>query len=484
MDVRKNYKVSMGSIAKGLRQQAAKAKETEERLYAVFNSAQEAIEVADKDGILIYLNKAFTDVTGILPDKRLGVSVFDVSPDGALAEVLRTKKSVFGKMMVTETGVDVMCNASPIIVDGVMTGAVVVFQDISDIKRLARRLDENRAELDNLKKGFNDLAAARYTFGDMVGQDPELLRCIDLAKKVARNSSTVLITGESGTGKEVLAHAIHNYGFRADKPFIKVNCAAIPTQLLESELFGFEKGAFTGANTTKIGKFELANEGTILLDEIGDMALPLQAKILRVIQEKEIERLGSSKPRLIDVQIIAATNANLLEGIQKGAFRQDLYYRLNVIPLRLPPLRERRQDILLLADEILKKKNRRYNKNCALNSQALQKLVDYDWPGNIRELENVLERAVLIADQNQIIGSDMLFIYPSANRIEPEKDNAISLAVGEKALIERSLQLYGTDMLGKRQAAEKLDISLSTLYNKMKKYGISSGYKNNSKNRK
>lgn len=464
-----------------LRKQTLEARQTEEKLNAVFNAAQEAIQVVDKNGNLTYINKAYTQVTGIPREKRIGKNVMDVASDGALAEVLRTRKPVFGHTMVTETGVDVMCNASPILLDGEMTGAVVVFRDVSNMKKLAKIMDMNKAELDSLKSSITNLASASHTFDDFIGQSPEILKCVSLAKKVAQNSTTVLITGQSGTGKEILAQAIHNYGSRAEKPFISVNCAAIPEGLLESELFGHEKGAFTGATAAKAGKFELADKGTIFLDEIGDLEFALQAKVLRVLQEKEIVRVGGSKTKRIDVKVIAATNRNLLDAVREGKFRQDLYYRLNVIPLHLVPLRNRGWDIILLAEDILRRKNKRYNKSCVLESGAAQRLLAYSWPGNVREMENVLERAVLLTEGNSISAAMISHFLDAGKSVEPPP-TLTTLAESEKALLEQALKVYGTDVSGKRKAAEALEISLSTLYNKMDKYGISKNYKRNSKN--
>ncbi len=451
--------------------QVEELKANREKLNAVFNSAREAIEVTDKEGRITFVNKAFTEVTKITPDQRLGKNIFEIYSQGALAEVHRSGQPVFGKVMVTDTGVDVICNASPMIVDGQMIGAVVVFQDISDVKRLSKKLDESRSFIDSLQKGINALAAAKYSFEDIIGESPEMINLKNLAKKVARsNTSTVLITGESGTGKELFAQAIHNQSRRQNKAFIGVNCAAIPENLLESELFGYEKGAFTGASSAKMGKFELANEGTIFLDEIGDMSLPLQAKLLRVLQEKEVLRLGGASPKRIDVQIIAATNCNLPEKIRTGLFRSDLYYRLNVIPIKIPPLRERKSDIRLLAQWILREKNQKFNKNCTFSVTAMEKLNRYDWPGNVRELSNVIERAVLLTE-DPVIGPDLILIYSSERAARLLNQN-INLMENEKDLVIQALRIHGLSVAGKKRAAGELNISLSTLYNKIKKYQI------------
>jgi len=298
-------------------------------------------------------------------------------------------------------------------------------------------------------------------------------KIINLARKASREDSTILITGESGTGKEIFANAIHAESPRSGKPFIKVNCAAIPENLLESELFGYEPGAFTGASKLKLGKFELANGGTIFLDEIGDMSPILQAKLLRVIQEREIERIGGTRPIKIDVRIISATNRDLLELISSGAFREDLYFRLNVININIPPLRERREDIPALTKVYIDYFNRKLHKNIkGVTKKAEYMLLSYDWPGNVRELMNILERTILMS-QGEWITDDLLRPYFDQIKIKVNSRDAIlPLEEMEKDLIRRALKEYGTSVEGKRKAAKALKISLATLYNKIKKYGI------------
>jgi len=250
---------------------------------------------------------------------------------------------------------------------------------------------EKRALLFELRKIFEN----RKIEG-IVGKSPKILQALDIVHRVAPTNATVLLMGESGVGKELFAKAIHFLSPRADKPFIAINCAAIPPDLLEAELFGYEKGAFTGAYTSKKGKFELANGGTIFLDEIGDMPLNLQVKLLRVLQEKEVERIGSSKPIKIDVRIIAATNRNLEKLIKEGKFREDLYYRINVVPIYIPPLRERKEDIPVLVNYFLEVFNKEYGKNVKVSKEVFEVFLNYHWPGNVRELRNVLERMVIL----------------------------------------------------------------------------------------
>jgi len=260
---------------------------------------------------------------------------------------------------------------------------------------------------------------------------------------------------------------------RNSKPLIKVNCAAIPENLLESELFGYEAGAFTGASKMKLGKFELANEGTIFLDEIGDMSSVLQAKLLRVIQEQEIERVGGTHPVKIDVRIISATNQNLLELIHQGRFREDLYFRLNVINIHIPPLRERKEDVLALVDIYIQEFNRKFHKNVkGVTSKAEGLLLSYNWPGNVRELKNILERTILMADGGWITEDLLLPYFNQLNKKTKIKGGIISLDEMERRLIKRALEEYGTSVKGKERAAKALNISLATLYNKIKKYDL------------
>ncbi len=262
-----------------------------------------------------------------------------------------------------------------------------------DFEKEKRKIEE---EKNYLQKQLNTIMSKTGIEG-IVGKSKKILETVEIVKQVAKTPATVLLTGESGVGKEIFARSIHNLSDRVDKPFIKINCAAIPEDLLESELFGYEKGAFTGAHSLKKGKFELANGGTIFLDEIGDMPLLLQSKLLRVLQEKEIERLGGTKPIKVDVRIIAATNKDLEKMVREGTFREDLYYRLNVIHIKIPPLRERKEDIPVLIFYFLEKFNKMYGKSLTISEELVKILTEYDWPGNVRQLQNTIERMVILS---------------------------------------------------------------------------------------
>lgn len=306
----------------------------------------------------------------------------------------------------------------------------------------------------------------RAEFDEIVGRSEPMQRIFQLIKKVAPTDSTVLITGESGTGKELIARAIHANSPRCYRPFIAVSCGALPDSILESELFGYERGAFTGAVHTKRGRFELAHQGTLFLDEVGEISLKTQVDLLRVLQEREFCRLGGHEPIKVDVRILAATNRDLKKAMAENRFREDLYYRLNVICIQVPPLRERREDIPLLAESFVKKHALAMNKEpVKIAPSALKVLMEYDWPGNVRELENVIERALVIGKGSQILPEDL----PFPRREQAIEPRAKSLKAMEKLHIERILEETGWNI---RQAARLLEIDRQTLYNKMKRYKI------------
>lgn len=322
---------------------------------------------------------------------------------------------------------------------------------------------------DTLKRAIEGLLPKSFEDKDIIYSSPEMKKIVNLATGLASSDITVLIYGESGTGKEVLARYIHKYSNRKDKPFVAVNCAAIPENLLESELFGHEKGAFTGALERRIGKFEKAQGGTILLDEIGEMALPLQAKLLRVLQEKEFDRVGGKEPIKIDVRIIATTNRDLKKECEKGNFREDLYYRLNVFPIKLPPLRERKEDIEVLSEHFLHKYNIKINKNIqGFEKQAMELLKNHYWKGNVRELENVIQRAVFMCQKNYISVNDIYFEENETKQAGNMGSFKGSLKDIEKEMIFKTLAETGGN---KTKAADILGITVRTLRNKLKEYG-------------
>jgi DNA-binding NtrC family response regulator len=311
--------------------------------------------------------------------------------------------------------------------------------------------------------------AERYQYDEIIGKSDAMQEVFDLVSRVSQTDSTVLITGESGTGKELIAQAIHGNSGRCYMPFIAVSCGALPDSLLESELFGYEKGAFTGAENSKKGRFEMANKGTLFLDEIGDISLKTQVDLLRVLQQKELFRLGSEEVIKVDVRILAATHRDLQKAIQENKFREDLYYRLNVISIHVPPLRERKEDIPLLVKAFIEKYCLELNKDVVkISPSALKLLLGYDWPGNVRELENVIERALVIGSGKEIVEEDLPF---SQKEVEPSALPK-SLKMMERLHIERVLDESDWNI---SLAARELDIDRQTLYNKIEKYQIRRG---------
>lgn len=336
--------------------------------------------------------------------------------------------------------------------------------------------EENRILKQQLK--------AKYKFDNIVGNSPEIVGMFELMEKVADTDSTVLILGESGTGKELVANAIHYNSRRSTMPMITVNCGAIPEELLETELFGHIKGSFTGAHVTKLGKFDAANGGTIFLDEIGDMSLKLQVKILRVLQERRFEPVGSTKTHEIDVRVIAATNQNLEEAVKQKRFREDLFYRLNVIPIKIPALRERKSDLPLLIQHFIQKYNKENQKHVeGFNKAALEMLIDYQWPGNIRELENLVERVVVLKPKGEITEADLpdTFITKTSHSVKRTSDICSKLS---KVSFKDAVEEYETQLImqalettggNKNKAAELLGLNRTTLVEKIKRRQISEG---------
>ena len=311
----------------------------------------------------------------------------------------------------------------------------------------------------------------RDEFKGIVGQSSTLRKVLQLVETVATGDSTVLLLGETGTGKELIARAIHNRSRRRDRTFVKLNCAAIPSGLLESELFGHERGAFTGAITQKIGRLELADQGSLFLDEIGDISLELQPKLLRVLQEREFERLGSTRTKKVDVRVVAATHRDLEEMILAKQFRSDLYYRLNVVPIAIPPLRERSEDVPLLVHHFVQQAARRMNKTIdAIPCETMEALIQYRWPGNIRELENVIERAVILS-RGSVLHVPLRDLQ-SRITVGHDSERLHTLADVEREHIRSILKETRWVLSGQRGAAARLGMNRSTLYFRMKKLGI------------
>ena len=366
---------------------------------------------------------------------------------------------------------------------GKLMGAVVAFSDITRRKEADRALQKSHADL---QKALTDVEQLKtrleqeniylqqeikltHNFEEIISQSKKFRKVLTQVEQVAATDSTVLILGESGTGKELIARAVHNISKRKERALVIVNCAALPSTLIESELFGHEKGAFTGAFTHKIGRFELADGGSIFLDEIGEIPLELQSKLLRVLQEGEFERLGSTKTTKVNVRVIVATNLDLRSAVEKGEFREDLYYRLNVFPINLLPLRERKEDIPLLAQHFLLKHGTRIGKQIgAITQKVMDALIKYSWPGNVRELENIIERAVIITRGNKLDLGDSL----PKNIGIPHEEEITTLDENERSYILKALEFSNWKISGERGAAKLLGIKRTTLESRIKKLNI------------
>ena len=457
-------------------------KELKERLQLVLESVQDGICVVDPAGCITYVNPAYVGLTGKTREQLTGQNIRVLSPDGARSRVLSTGLPVLGAIAAKPDGATLIANVSPIIVDGEITGAVSVVKNVSEVPKLMHRLSQMAAKAEYLEQELRRAQKPGPAFQNFIGRSGKALEALAIAAKAADGSATVLIRGESGTGKELVAEGIHYASKRSCAPFIRVNCAAIPENLLESELFGHEKGAFTGAIRQKPGKFSLADGGTIFLDEIGDLSRSMQAKLLRVLQQKEFSRVGGETVIQVNVRIIAATSRNLEKMVSEEEFREDLYYRLNVIPILLPPLRERMSDIPLLADYFLDKMGREEDRQPqVLNHEALRGLMTYQWPGNVRELENVLERMVTLSEGGVLTGADL----PAHIRAEPDskppasalpprripadaEEEILPWCEYEKQIISLALTKYGSY----NAAGKALGLTHKTVAAKAQKYGI------------
>ncbi|WP_117160690.1 sigma-54-dependent Fis family transcriptional regulator [Paraliobacillus sp. X-1268] len=448
-------------------------------LEAVFHSSDEAISVVDEKGHGIMINPAYTRITGLTEDEIIGKpATVDISEGQSMhKQVLVTRKPVRGvQMKVGPAKKAVIVNVSPIIVDGILKGSVGVLHDVSEIQHLTKELMQARKIIRNLE--------SKYTFDDIIGQSDEMELTINQAKVVAKTAATVLLRGESGTGKELFAHAIHHASDRRRDKFIRVNCAAITESILESELFGYEEGAFSGANRGgKKGYFEAANNGSIFLDEIGELSLHIQAKLLRVLQENEIVRVGASKPISVDVRVITATNVNLEEAIREGRFREDLYYRLNRLPIYIPALRERSSDFKEMVSYLINKINLDYGRNIkTISKDALEYLKEYHWPGNVRELENVISRSIIYMQVNEevIKKENLPQLIAVENGVKENEEHAVT-SISENSNLQDTLDTYEKKIIAQTLAANNynktktariLNISIRSLYYKIEKHHI------------
>lgn len=447
-------------------------------LWTIINSIQDAISVVDEKGIGILFNKAYCRLTGLRETDVLNkpAAVDIAEGESVHMKVLETGQPIKGvPMKVGPYKRHVLVSCAPLWVNGKLRGSVGIIHDVSEIRALMDELRRTKQKVRQLE--------AKYSFEDIIGESAPLMQAINLAKVAAATPASVLLRGECGTGKELFAHAIHEASTRREQQFIRVNCSALPESLLESELFGYTEGAFTGARKKgKKGIFEEAHGGTIFLDEIGTMEVSLQAKILRVLQEGEIVRIGEARPIPVDVRVIAATNADLEALITAGKFRKDLYYRLNVFPVYVPKLAEREEDVPLLAQYYLNRMGQDYNRiGAILSPEAALMLRQYDWPGNVRELKNVIARALINLKRDETVVEVRHLMITLGNGRHGAEAPAAGVcaydggtlaelqASWEQGVLLEALRAAGGN---KTEAARKLNISIRNLYNKLDKYGI------------
>lgn len=427
----------------------------------VLDALNEAVFTVDRHWRITSFNRAAERLTGVPRDQALGRFCWEVfradvcEQACALRRTLATGKPVYqaAAVIFNSSGerIPVRLSTAALTQDGQVVGGVETLQDLRPVEELRKELE------------------ARYSFEDIVARSPQMQSLFEILPQIAASNSTVLIEGESGTGKELLARAIHNLSPRRKKRFVAVNCAALPDTLLESELFGYKAGAFTDARRDKLGRFALADGGTIFLDEIGDISPAVQVRLLRVLQERTIEPLGAVAPVKIDVRVIAATNKNLADLVRQGKFREDLYYRIRVVFLKLPPLRERRTDIPLLVEHIVAKLNRLQGKQITgVSSEVMAQLLRYDYPGNVRELENILEQAFVLCRGSRI---EIEHLPPELRPAASVGDSraALSLREMEKQMILAALERHGGN---RSRAARELGIHPVTLWRKLHRLGL------------
>ena len=446
--------------------------------HQVCQNLYDGIHITDGEGRILFINDAYTRTTGIRPEQVLGRRVSEIEGllyQGSVTEqVLKTRQRVNSVATILALDKEVLVTGTPVFnPDGSIKLVVTNTRDFPELKRLEQQLSAMTEERNKYGQELAFLRRQQAGGKQLIYRSEAMESVMELVHTVAQTDVTVLITGESGTGKELIANELYQNSPRRDKPFIKVNCAAIPAELLESELFGYEEGAFTGARRSgKAGMFELADTGVILLDEIGDMPLPLQTKLLRVLQQRELIREGGSRPVKLDLRVVAATNKDLREESRQGRFREDLYYRLNVVPIELKPLRERRADIPVLAEQFCRSFCKKYGRDMRISPDGLHLLTEYPWPGNIRELENLVERIVVTNASGAAITRGHIQAALSANG-HFAAASAPGTLKQQVAAYEQELVLHAVEREGSiRRAAKALGVDHSTLVKKFRQYGL------------
>lgn len=453
-------------------------------LNIILKNINEGICVIDNEGIVVFWNKKCEELYGIKKDVIIGKNIIKHFPNALCIKVLKTGKMMeYVKHRPRKNSV-VVSSAIPIEKEGEVIGILTVDHDITKIARLNRELEEANNKLKYLEYVKEELNKIHGNMGfeSIIYKDKKMYDLIMLASKLAKSDATVMVLGESGTGKDLFARAIHQTSIRRDKPFVVVDCSSIPPNLMESELFGYEPGAFTGAKKGgKPGKFEIANKGTIFLDEIGELPLEMQSKLLRVLENHEFYRVGGLKPVKIDARVISATNRDLPRMIEKGKFREDLFFRLGVVTLKIPPLRERREDILPLIEYFMKiysAKNKKVVED--IEPQALEIMMKYNWPGNVRELKNIIERLVILTENGVLCAEhlpkhikDISQTFAQDTKVSDDGLRDV-IYDNERKIIADTLKACN---FNKSKTARVLDIPRSTLYYKMKKLNINSNLK-------
>ncbi|WP_029758008.1 MULTISPECIES: sigma-54-dependent Fis family transcriptional regulator [Fusobacterium] len=447
----------------------------------VFDMSDDGFIVTDTLGIVTDINENYCNFLGKAKDEIIGKSIFNIIPNSKMLDIVTKKYTdeavIHSYVYGNAKGEKVIVSRSYVEDEEkkVIAGVAQVKFKLTSLD-VTKKLMEEYSTLNYYKEQYKALQENNYGFDCLIGNHPVFLSQKGKGIKVARTSFSVLLTGETGTGKEVFAHAIHNSSDRAKHPMISINCAAIPNELLESELFGYEEGAFTGAKKGgKKGKFLLANHSTIFLDEIGDMPLAMQAKLLRVLEEKEIEPIGSTKSISIDIRIISATRKDLLEMVKNGEFREDLFYRLNVVNIEIPPLRDRRDDILLFSEYFINRLNKEYRRKIAFSPEVQLCFYSYNWPGNVRELDNVIKSAYAVCNSDTILLNDLpsrIVEFIENNRIiENHLNYHDAMTKYEAKLIEYYLKKNNGNV---KNAAKDADIHRSLFYKKIQKFNLTS----------
>ncbi|WP_338978630.1 sigma 54-interacting transcriptional regulator [Fusobacterium polymorphum] len=429
----------------------------------IFDSLYDGILIIDKNGIVVYTNPSYSRITKINKEDIVNKRLLDVRKDSHLTKVMKTGIKEIGQYR-TINNIKYIVNMVPIIEKGEIVGGISVLNDMQDIQK---NLDKTLAILDNLKEKVKILNKSKYSFDSIIAVDKSSVELKNYSKKISLNDSNILITGESGTGKKIYAHAIHNGSNRASFPFIAINCTTYSKENLEKELFGLEQDAFYDEKKRKIGLLQLVDGGTLFLDEISELDYSLQTKLLHVLQEKTFTKMESLKEIPVDFRLISTTNKNLLELVNQGKFRKDLYYRISVIPLNLLPLKNRKGDILALANKFLKDLSIKYRREVLFSEDVIKILLSYDWSGNIRELRNIVEFLFNISDSSVITIEDLPDYLYLNKKNESYKNLNDYLKECEKKYIKKILSNFENNLEGKKKTAKLLGISLATLYNKL-----------------